>query len=504
VSGARPAPLVIGAAPSRAWLERLALCALAAAALALYGRELRWGPALADEFIYLAGARHVAEAASLDARFYDASAILKVGHPHKDVHAPGYVLLLGLAMKLVGPTFDVAVALNALLFVAGALLVRELALGLGVGGRAAFLSGIVFLLLPGCLPYVFWAMAEIPLVVLGAAALAVAARWPDRSGALGAGLLLGLALLLRESAIFLLPPLLVLLRPPGRLIAGAAFLAFAALVYYPLTRDRAPGGANVLSGAQGGVVAHQVVQSVARGRLGNALSWAALRASDNAKELAGPATSDTERAILATFVVLPALGLLGFGTLEARSRRFLVALCASWLAIVALLFCVLVVGRFSGFRYLLVMMPGFVPVAVAALWRRRAWLALPALLAGLLAVCLGTRAIFQDYKASRQRRQERLTEYVDRSISRGSQPARRVVLTSGWLFGWQRYPTEVISSLPPGGGGQLRALEQAVSFEYLVLPGESPLREELDGRARYRRLNAGETDPPLLVYERLK
>lgn len=501
MSGAQPAPPVIGAAPRRAWLERLALCALAAAALAFYGRELRRGPALADEFIYLAGARHLAEAASLDARFYDASAILKLGHPHKDVHAPGYVLLLGLAMRLVGPTFEAAVALNALLFVAGALLVRELALGLGVGGRAAFLSGIVFLLLPGCLPYVFWAMAEIPLVVLGAAALAVAARWPDRSGALGAGLLLGLALLVRESAIFLLPPLLVLLRPRGRLIAGAACLAFAALVYYPLTRDRAPGGANVLSGAQGGVVAHQVVQSVARGRLRNALSWAALRASDNARELAGPATSDTERAILATFVVLPALGLLGFGTLEARSRRFLVALCASWLAIVALLFCVLVVGRFSGFRYLLVLMPGFVPAALVPLQRRGAWLAL---LAALLAVCLGTRAIFQDYKASRQRRQERLTEYVDRSISRGSQPARRVVLTSGWLFGWRRYPTEVISSLPPGGGGQLRALEQVVSFEYLVLPGESPLREELDGRARYRRLNPGEADPPLLVYERLK
>ena len=54
----------------------LALAALAAALLAGYGFLTRWGPALADEYVYLSGARHFARTGSLDARFYDARAIL--------------------------------------------------------------------------------------------------------------------------------------------------------------------------------------------------------------------------------------------------------------------------------------------------------------------------------------------------------------------------------------------------------------------------------------------
>ena len=82
---------------------------LAAAAVLLvgYGLGVRQGPALADEFIYLGGARHFGRTGSLDARYYDADAILRRGYPHPDVHAPGYAILLG-AFDLVAGTGNAA------------------------------------------------------------------------------------------------------------------------------------------------------------------------------------------------------------------------------------------------------------------------------------------------------------------------------------------------------------------------------------------------------------
>ena len=79
----------------------------------------------------------------------------------------------------------------------------------------------------------------------------------------------------------------------------------------------------------------------------------------------------------------------------------------------------------------------------------------------------------------------------------------RIALTSGWLFGWRHHPVEVISSIPEAGG-ELRLLEQRIWFDYLVLPGDSPLGPEWDARARYRRLNADEPEPQLLMYRRLR
>src|SRR5258705_10468766 len=66
----------------------------AAALLAAYGASARLGPALADEFIYLSGARHFAATGGLDAPYYDPTAILPPGHPPPDVTAPRYGILL--------------------------------------------------------------------------------------------------------------------------------------------------------------------------------------------------------------------------------------------------------------------------------------------------------------------------------------------------------------------------------------------------------------------------
>src|SRR6188508_2397310 len=115
----------------------LARAALAAALVAGYGLLTRWGPALVDEYVYLSGARHFALTGSLDARFYDVRAILARGHPHQDVHSPGYVILLGALTALVRGGYGTAVGLNAAAFVASALLVFVLARTLGLDERAA-------------------------------------------------------------------------------------------------------------------------------------------------------------------------------------------------------------------------------------------------------------------------------------------------------------------------------------------------------------------------------
>src|SRR5258705_528720 len=107
-------------------------------------------------------------------------------------------------------------------------------------------AALLALLLPGALPYVFWAMPETVLTALVLAALALAAGGEERPRrAAAAGLVLGLALLVRESALFTLPAMLALLRGRARRAALAALLAFALLVYAPLSRERGPGGATL-------------------------------------------------------------------------------------------------------------------------------------------------------------------------------------------------------------------------------------------------------------------
>lgn len=148
-----------------------------------------------------------------------------------------------------------------------------------------------------------------------------------------------------------------------------------------------------------------------------------------------------------------------------------------------------------------VLVVAFLPVMMPPAPSRRDWACVLAVALACLAVQPAIVATFNAYKASRQRRQENLTAYVEQRLEPG--PLHRVVLTNGWLFGWRHRRVEVISS-QPGDGGTRRVLEREVWFDYLVLPGDSPLAAEWDARARYRRVNAGEADPPLLIDRRLR
>jgi len=484
---------------SRAVRDALVVAVAAGALLVAYGVRTRQGPALADEFVYLAGARALVTAHTLDARYYDADAILRAGHPHHDVHAPGYVLVLAAAALLMGPGNAAAVALNVAAYVAAALLVYALARGLEVEAPRARLAALLALVLPGALPYVYWAMAETVLGALVLGALVLAARAEERPWpAAAAGAVLGMAMLVRESALFLLPALVLLLRGRARRAAAFAFVAFLLLVYAPLARHRAPGGANFWAPSSGRAFGYAAVQAMGAGRLATAAALAAHRAATNLAELVSPSTTWTERGVLAAFVVLPALALARWRAHSPRGRRYLVGLLAGYVAIGALLFGVYVVAQWSGWRYAVVLIPAFLPLVVPR--GRARWPVMAGLALASVVLLAGMRQVFNAYKASRQKRQAGIAGYVERYVP---QAPERLVLPNGWLYGWRHPSTEVISTLPSDAAA-LRALERSVAFSVLVVPADSPLRADTEGRLRYERVNTDDRDPPLVIFRRLR
>jgi hypothetical protein len=490
----------------RTWPGVLALAALAAVLLSGYGLRTRWGPALADEYVYLAGARHFARTASLDARFYDARAILARGHPHQDVHGPGYVILLGSLTALVRGGYGTAVGLNAAAFIAGALLVYALSRALALDVRAALVAGGLYLLLPGYLPFVFWVMPEVLLGTLFLGALVMAVRWGDHTwAALAAGLVLGLALLVRESVAFGTPAILAVLRDGRRRAAMlAAFVAFVACVHVPLSRQRAPGGVNFWRApADPSRPAGFAPWHAARdGNLTGAVAGFGRRILSN---VSGPSEPNaTEKGILALFLAL------AVGTFVRRRSgsplpdRLATALAAGWLCLLLCILVLSVLGRWSGFRYLMFLMPALLPWAVPPPRARPGaspWILPAAVALASVVLQVAVWRIHDEYKSSRQRRQEALAGYVERYV--GLRPVGRLVLASGWRFGWRHYPTEVISSLP-ASVVELRALERAVWFDYLVLPAPSPLAADTAGRDGYLRVNTADPDAPLEIYRRLR
>lgn len=503
-AGAHAVPLA-ASIDSPWWTRTPVLLGVAAILLVVYGTQARHGPALADEHVYLAGARYFSETGSLNARYYDYDAILKQGHPHQDAHSPGYVLILGAAMVLSREGYWTAVALNALAYVAGALLLRSLSRSLGLGERQASLAAALYLVLPVLLPYVFWVMPSLVLAMLFIAALACAARFGHRvPGALLAAIAFGAALLVRETAVFGLPALLALIWRRGRIVPFlGGLVGFVLLVYLPLNADRA-GGADIWRLPWGARAAAQATKAVRQGDVARAAAIVAERARWNLEQLTGEETPWAEKGTLGMYALLVLAATLGRRRHGAEMRIFHAGLVVGWLALVAILLALYVIVWWDGFRFLMTLMPAFVPVVVSTLaagsvsfWR------LSALGIGVLSVAVdaGMLAAVNEYKISRQKRWDGISSYVERYLA--GAPLFRVVLQNGWVLGLRRYPVEVVSSVPKTGG-EIRALEQAVWFDYLVLPGDSPLAEEMAGRARFRRVNDDDPQPPLLIYRRRK
>ena len=75
-----------------------------------------------------------------------------------------------------------------------------------------------------------------------------------------------------------------------------------------------------------------------------------------------------------------------------------------------------------------------------------------------------------------------------------------MVWQSGYRLGLERYPVEVIVSIP-GTRQEYRALERKVWFDYVVL---STWQEVLDDRDRYALVNATDPNPLLKIFRRLR
>jgi hypothetical protein len=448
------------------------------------------GPALPDEYIYLAGARWFAETGSLDARVYSHSAILNQSYPHQDMHAPGYVILLGAWMRLLPFGYASAVALNVAACVALAPLAA--ALGRRLNGAAAWPAGLAAVALPAYLPYVSWVMPEVLIGTLILATLVLAAG-TTRASAWGAGACWCAALLVRESAVFVLPAALWLVWRTGRMRAFVAMLAVGVLaVYLPLSRERGEGGTNVWrETTENSAIQFSALRSLAAGDVSGAWAGLVRRARENV-EMVRRSFSPVETASLGLVAALPVLALARRRGASALGRETLIALALGVAALVFVMVAVLTVPPWSGIRYAMALGPPF----VAALG--------PRVLALVIAVSLGlnagTVAAFDRYKESRQRRQQGLTEYVDRYVPDGQ---KRVVISNGYHYVWRHYPVEVIGSAPEDLES-LRLFGKRIWFDYLALPPDSELRKPLEKRERYERLNADDPEPLLLIYRRLR
>jgi hypothetical protein len=486
------------------------LLAAAASALFVYGARTRHGPALVDEYMYLAGARYFAERGLLHARFYAWQDLVRLGYPHQDMHAPGYTLLLGAVSWLLSPGYWSAVALNVAAYLATAFLIVSLGRAIGLREAHAAAAGVLALLLPAFLPYTFWVLFEVPHAALFAAAFVCAVRFGGRPpGAAAAAALYGLCLLVRESALVGLPALVAALWLGRLRVFFLTLSLFLAGLYVPLSLERSIGFRFWEQPWGAAAAGPSVVEAAVRGDLAGVFAAAAHRAAFNLEQYWSPATTTAERATLAVFAVLP---LLALPHVIGSERRLLTGLFLSWAAFWALLVFVYVAVWWGGLRYIMFLLPPFLPWVVQTLVGARparagarfggGWLLLAALALLLTSINAQILGVLTRFKETRQARQEGLTRYVERYVEAGQ--LSRVVVENGMHFGLSHYPVEVVVDAPEDRG-QLQELERVVWFDYLVLRSDRPLARKLGRRsARYQRRNADDPEAELAVFERLR
>ncbi|HEV7500484.1 MAG TPA: hypothetical protein VGQ33_10800, partial [Vicinamibacteria bacterium] len=318
-------------------------------------------------------------------------------------------------------------------------------------------------------------------------------------GAACAGLILGGAFLVRESALFGLPATLALL-PGRRAVAwcASAFLAFGLVVYAPLSIHRAPGGANFWVPTAGKAFGYQAVADAREGRLRAGAAALAQRARANVAEVMSG--SRTEKGFLLTFLAMPSWALAGWRRQSRQERRYYAALALGWLGIVGLLVGVYVLGRWSGFRYLMVLMPGFLPAFASPAGRGRGllgWWPALVLFGSGLALVVSTERILDPFKATSSG-VPKVFAFFERQFE-GHLP--RTVLYGGYAMALADPPGEAITTLPENGA-QLRMLERAVWFDYAILKPGSDLRKILDRREHYRLINGDDGGAMFRIYAR--
>lgn len=454
-----------------------------------------------DECIYLVGARNVAERGSLQTNFYLTYSLLILGHPHRDVHMPGYILALAPFVRLFGAGMKAAVALNAAALMGSVVCLYLIGRRLIEDRRPALAAAVLLPWLPPFAGYVTVVYPEIVVTFVFLAGLAWAVRGGGVVHAAGAGALFAIGALFRETALLTLP-LYLLVIPRRALLRGfapGALLTFL-LVVAPLSRDRA---------VHPNAIYPSVLVEAQRSEHPIATFTGALADNllANLRQAAAAAPlQSAEDAVLLFLFVLLGLSLLAWPALPDLARRWAIG---TWLSIALLTAAVLVLyvvrergGVWGGVRAYMSWAPILLLLAAA----RGARLPTPARVAAaalLLAACAGLDRWqlyrFMRYKGSDIEDQDRNAAYLSRYID-AARPRR--IVSRSFRYGYTHYPVEVVWSVPRDRA-ELEALEKTVDFEFLSLHEKHPLRLQLIQNARYLRVNKDDRGAEFLIWRRL-
>jgi hypothetical protein len=490
-------------------LRRAALLVPAAAALlalavsartrSLSLQEIAWP----DECIYLVGARNVVERGTLDTNFYVTYSVLRRGHPHRDVHMPGYVFALAPVVALLGPTLDAAALLNVVMFAGCAVLVAVIArrvLGeenLPAVAAAAFL----FPVLPPFPGYLFVVYGELVFAFVFLAGIAWVLSVRGTAGAIGAGLLYGVGALFRESLLFALPLYFFLL---DRRTFWRRFLPTAALtvlaVMGAFSRHRAIHPNNLFPS-----ILEEARASEHPGRMLAGAVWKNFTTNLQLAASVEPAQR-AEDAVLVFLLLLTLAAVLGYRRLGEPARGFARGTFTSLGLLTVAVFVVYVVrergGVWGGVRAFMAWMPLILILAAGALVRRRpAVVAAASAAAAVLFLVLGAYQIrfFNRYKGIDLEDQRRLEAYLVQWLD-PYRPHR--IVSRAFLYGLSHYPVEVVWS-PPRSGRELAELNAAIPYDFLVIHEKSDLRHVLMDNPRWLRLNKADRGAENLIWRRM-
>jgi 4-amino-4-deoxy-L-arabinose transferase-like glycosyltransferase len=203
--------------------------------------------AWSDEVWYVVVARNLVEHGRLNTTLYLPDAITRGGFPLRDLHLPGYMMIMALPFWLLGPTDAAALLPSQLSYLLSGVLVFWLGNRL-FSVKAGYVSAAAFFAFPLVLRYTHSAMTELTLGLIALAYLVVwvkAIESPRLYQCVFLALLLFLGTLVRETFLVFFPAALIALwRWPAaqRKWAIASFLAAAlflfAGIFFPLAGHR--------------------------------------------------------------------------------------------------------------------------------------------------------------------------------------------------------------------------------------------------------------------------
>ncbi len=203
--------------------------------------------AWSDEVYYTVVARNLIEHGSLHTTLYLPEAIVRGGYPLRDVHIPGYMILLALPIAIFGPTDAVMMLPSQVAYLLSGVLVFW-------AGRRLFstvvgyTSAVAFFVYPLFFHFANTAMAELSLALIALLYFVVwvmALEHPRLYQSIGLATLLIVGVLVRETFLIFLPSALYVLwrwpsttRQRAGILFGLSFLILLAGVVYPLSLNR--------------------------------------------------------------------------------------------------------------------------------------------------------------------------------------------------------------------------------------------------------------------------